>query len=452
MTALTLLLWGSWPAPAGAQATIKAQSAPSAKAETRVVPLANDGPAPILPSQTLVIVADAEANAKPQQLREQISFGVTQVLRGEHRLGADEKFPEKNVIPTALSRERYDLLRRFISDGLLPDEQEDDEAMLERDRNAWRLNLGGPYTLEKVTVEYANTKDAKAAPAPETFVSGDADGRIKPIAVGRYLLDVSPRGNKAPEIQPVRFLIDSYDGENQRPEQRLEVPKENTYWQVVIQGFPGDVDQKKLWKTLATDPRIANKITNMEMSERKLMLGSMLLKPNVGTTDLVDNKLIFRFYPPTETTPSRVWMKFPLDADEVEAELAKYREQTTFGLPRQIVKEGPARASDEVKLLPRPSPARWYEILPTPEGNAFRREIELGKIAEWQANADRSPHYLIVWQLDDGWNDRTNEFKDANAYEIDYGPAANLKSTVRAEELTNWAPLIRRARPPAADR
>ena len=97
-----------------------------------------------------------------------------------------------------------------------------------------------------------------------------------------------------------------------------------TYWKITVRDFSGD--QKQLFDVLSTHPQIATPIVSKALSERKLALGSLVLMDIFSEVAIIDNKVKFTFFKPPGTKPTRVWMKFPLEEDQVRADLERCRE------------------------------------------------------------------------------------------------------------------------------
>jgi hypothetical protein len=391
------------------------------------------------PTETLVIVVDGEPDFKEVDVQEQIGLGVTFVLRDSGKLRPDEPFPAERIKAEQLDRATFEVLKRFITEGSIPREGAAERAIEPDLKDDWRVHLGGPYALRKLVVTYLDLKTQEKT--TKEYAPGDGSGSVKLTTVGRYRVTGL---NKDQNVRPVKFEVFSTDGDKDLAPWSVEVPRDNTYWQVTIRDFPGDEGQ--LFDTLATHPRIANKTMKKQISERKFVLGSMLIKPVLEELGILNNVVKVTFYKPPQTDPSRAWMKFPLDPEEVQAELEKYRKMSRQELPRAIVKEQPVLAGEASKLSPHPAPARWYEIPATKEGG-FHKEFELDQIDAWKGRGDRAVHYLIVWQLDDGWNARTGEFKDAQAYSIVSDGPDKAAAAVNAKEAVNWPLQIKRAGP-----
>lgn len=391
---------------------------------------------PASTGNTLVIVADAEPESKAKTIETRVRRGASIVLQEAKLIPPGEQFPANQVRAEQLDPDTYEVLRRFITEGTLPRNGGDDRlSMLPDQKGAWRLNLGGPFALKDMDVVYEDpkTKERKT----ETIAPGP-DGRVKIITPGRYLVHVFNQAD--PERRPIQFVVRSFDGEKDRPELKIDVPRENTYWQVVVQDFAGD--QKRLFEVLADPEIFANPLVSKKLSERKLVLGSMVLIDRYGDVNIAGNTVTFTFYKPPGSKPTRVWMKFPIEPEEVEKELAAYRKLDEFELPARIREENPSLADEPAPLRPRPEPARWHEIPLSKDGVSFERSFELDQLDAWKARKNKGVHQLIVWQLDDG------QGGNAQAY-ILADPVGRTKAAVKAEEVTSWPVKIQEAGPPA---
>ncbi|MFO0957181.1 MAG: hypothetical protein U0800_06900 [Isosphaeraceae bacterium] len=400
--------------------------------EAAVVPTQAE---PVRATETLVIVADAEPDSKAKTIETRVQLGATKVLQEAGLIGAREEFPAGRVRAEQLNAEAYEILKRFITDGTLPRGDEADRTSMVADqKGAWRLNLGGPFALKNLDIVYesARTKARRV----ETVAPGGADGRIKIITPGRYLIHGVTQAD--PDQRPVQFVVRSFDGEKDRPELKIDVPPENTYWQIVVQDFPGN--QKRLFEILADPDMFANPLVSKKLSERKLVLGSMVLIDRYGAFTITNNVVTFSFFKPAGSNPSRVWMKFPIEPEDVDAELKKYKDLDEFDLPARIRGEDPSLAGESGSLRPKPSPPRWYEIPLSGDGVTFVRSFELDQIDAWQARRNKGIHQLIVWELDGGPGGKAQAFILGN-------PATKEKARIKAEDVEGWPVRIQDARP-----
>jgi hypothetical protein len=382
-----------------------------------------------------VIVADGEPKAQAKTIRTQIQDGATRVLREKNTIGPSEEFPADRIRAQKIDRETYEILKRFITEGAMPGTTSEEKLAMTPDmNNAWRLTLGGPYALKSLEVVYEDGRTKKQT--SETFAPGEPGGRVRMVTLGRYLISGVKKTDASAEVRPVKFIVRMSDGEKTLPPQSVEVPQEHSYWQVVVQDFPGD--QRRLFEVLADPQKMANPLVSKRLSERKLVLGSMVLIDRFGEVTIFNDEVIFDFVKPAGSSPSRVWMKFPLEPEEVQGELAKYSQLDFYELPAQIIKEAPSPAGTQVNLTPGPNAARWYEVPLSKDGVGFERRFTLAQIDAWKARKNRGVHHLIVWQLDSGGKPQAFLLVD---------PMTKEKSPVKAEEVANWPVKIREAGP-----
>ena len=190
---------------------------------------------------------------------------------------------------------------------------------------------------------------------------------------------------------------------------------------------------------LADPSKFANQLVSKKLSERKMVLGSMLLNFPLSDVTIVNNVVTFTFYRPPGTHPTRVWMKFPLEPEDVAAEQEKYRAFDEFELPAQIPKENPSQAGETVRLAPKPTPARWYEV-PLPRtvsassDSSSSTSLKTGRPGRTRASINSSS------------GSSTTARGERQAYQLE-DPVTKVKSTVKAQEVANWPVKIREAGP-----
>jgi len=410
----------------------------SAGRNERPVAALSDEPATPPRGETLVIVADGESGEAADTVQERIRRGVTDVLRENGTLKENEDFHRDRVRVEKIGRSTYDVLRQFIVGGNISLTPTVTGVSMIPDRgDSWSLDLGGPFALTKLEIFYPNEEK------PEVLTPEKDPDRFAAVTLGRYLIRKVTRvlggGGSAAEGKelrpPTRFAIEYTDG--QKSERKtIDVAQENSYWQVEVQGFTGD--QKRLFDILGDPAKNTNPLARPRISERKLVLASMVLADRYGETTIMGNTVQFVFTRPAGSSPDRVWMKFPLDPEEVETELKKYREYNEFNLPGKITKESPSRISDSVKLAPPPTPAQWYEVSVAKDGVSFERKFLLDRIDAWKARQNKGIHYLLVWQTDKGLGGKPQAFMlvDQNN---------RTKWPVKAEEAKDWPVKIKEA-------
>jgi hypothetical protein len=384
-------------------------------------------------ASTLVIIADAEPETKASTVQERVRLAALAVLRQKGVLKDNEPFPKERVKVDPLTRETFETLARFIVEGSMPGSGEDPGGLALRpySDDLWILNLGGPYTLDELTVKYepvAGFPGDGAGPGnTRTFKAGDPGVSRKSIGVYTIAGIIKDKSRR-----PVSYTVRRNDGTKSQTLPEVTWPKENTYWEITLRDFQGD--QAMLFDTLADEETFANPLIKKQVSERKLALGSMLKVQTETGVGFTGNTVTFRFFTPPKKSPSRVWIKFPVSPDEVKDQLAKYKAYDEFELPEQI--EMPVLANVEVELTPRRSRSeepRWYEILPSADGQVFERKFEIGQIGLWkeQARENKPVMLLIVWQKDNekGGTKQAYEFVD---------PITKESYKVKAEEVIGW--------------
>ncbi len=96
---------------------------PASAQDTKKAPPASAPPFARAAGETLVIVADGEPNAQAVDVEGKIRLGVTYLLRGMGKLGLNENFPADRVHAETLEPNEFDILARFISEGVMSREQ-----------------------------------------------------------------------------------------------------------------------------------------------------------------------------------------------------------------------------------------------------------------------------------------------------------------------------------------
>jgi hypothetical protein len=384
---------------------------------------------------SLVIVADAMPDDNQDAIRKRIASAATQVLQEELN-NPNYRFPRESVKAERIDKDTFLTLSRFIQQGNLPGRERASGVLALRPdaQGKWLLDLGGPYTLRRLTIEYEGTA-GKPEP-PEEFKPA-ADARVQMKALGRYLIDGIGRNEQSPggpELKPLRFTVQYSDGDKDLAPQTVDFPRENAYWMISLDGFSGDTNH--LFNVLADPTKFTNALVSKKLSQRRLVLGSMVPIEIFGDVVFAGNTVTFRFIKPPGTNPKRVWMKFPVSSKQAAAEVERYRGLNEFQVPERIEQENPVRAGGElVKLVPPgegSSGARWYEIPVAADGLSCERKFELDQVERWklQARTDPAVFQLIVWELEPPGGEK-------QAYSLT-DPQTKRRQMVRAEEVKGW--------------
>ncbi len=396
-------------------------------------------------SGTLVIVADGEPDSKEKTVRAQVVLGASIVLRRKKALGDKESFPEKNVVVEELPREDFERLSQFILGGPLPDRGEAAKVGLRPDRGgSWVLDLGGPYSLSKLVVQYENSKTGeKTSEEFKPDVEGATGGRYRMKALGRYIVDgVTKKDTKDADLRPSQFTVHPSDGLKAMEPIVLDIPAEKSHWMITLSGFD-ESDHMALFEALADPEMFASPLVSKKVSARKLVLGSLAIIDSLVDVTIVGSNATFRFTRPPGSKANRVWMKFPLTSEEAAAELAQYRKDfDQFEMPKQIREEKPLMATPDGRLVPRESGSKsgyWYEIPTSKDGLSFERTFTIDRIETWKEISKDAPWQLIVYELDPLAGGK-------QAYlSSDPKSKSKAKYPVRSEQVLSWPVGLRSA-------
>ncbi|MFO0878211.1 MAG: hypothetical protein U0840_12745 [Gemmataceae bacterium] len=196
------------------------------------------------------------------------------------------------------------------------------------------------------------------------------------------------------------------------------------YYLIVLNNFVGD--KKRLFDVIKDRIQVTNPVDDVDAAREFSVVfaawGMKGLTPGTGFNG-------FNHTPEIEVSDdrtARVWIRFPLTADEYAAELKKYQPLDSETIIKEIQKDNPILADREATMTRTSKPA-WIELSPIPgTGNRrFTRSIALKDVKELEKKYPRV-FRLVVW-----------EFKDQAILIQD--PASRELVTAIGQEVPEWS-------------
>ncbi len=394
----------------------------------------------VLAQQATVAPVDSTANlilfvsAQQSQSRDDLEY----LLRDGVDKTADCDCGSIN--PREISRDvYYELARFFTGSGLIPTPTGD--ILLEPrpggGSSYWTVHLKDPQqSLRSMRLILDNGDEVVVRPNDPD----DAAERLVFRSLGGYHLKIDPK-----------WTIKSYQATvfvDNNEEQIQELPIENwpedqfRYWLIEMSAFQGgDAARNALFQTLQDPKKTPSPLKSVSAATATTVaVASFVMDLPEKELMFEGNLVTFRIMSLPNRFPRRALMKFPLEANQWERELATLRSYgagTLAGrkLSETIQNEGVVPASADTVLSPDGA-AAWYEI-PMKDSNdpqqGFSRSFVLDDIQGWKAKRPPNVWRLVIWEFDDGRTKSAILVKDR-----DHQTGAAIDTYVVGEEVEGW--------------
>lgn len=285
----------------------------------------------------------------------------------------------------------------------------------------WQIDVDPNKRIESLEVKYQSGKSATFKPD----VTGARDAPLTLLFRGRYALRLDDK--EVPESYSMT-LRNTFSGDTSpQTESSKPWPQGERSYLIALTNFKGDYQQLfKVIRRQRGGPNFVASPFDYVNLDQELTFSQVTLGGTPPRRGVSYDNLLHRYTPTVDAlsgeTVARVWMKFPLTAEEAQAELATLRalKDPYKSLPEQIRQENPSWAASKqmpvvaggTELKPR-----WYElpdVASPPRGESFRRTIQLRNLRELQKKYPKA-YRLLVWEFDDGTNRRAIFFKVTDA-------------------------------------
>jgi|688.fasta_scaffold37224_2 hypothetical protein len=245
---------------------------------------------------------------------------------------------------------------------------------LQGEDGSWSINLGSAYAYMDSATVVADAGDGKGEKTLEVGVGvANPDGfDLRFHSPGTYVLKL-PKGRPP---RSIRFQVTEDDGTKSATREVSQAwPNVGRCYLVTLNDIVGN--EALLFESLRDPKKVGNPIK--ELQPASLMVASFIevLGKRVS---IVDGKLVFDFPKPRNVEPKRLWVLFPLNADQ----LARERESIEAILAQE---DGFKKLPDVIRkglrngALKPDSPAGWVELPLV--GDRFTTRSELD-VAAWK--------------------------------------------------------------------
>lgn len=264
-------------------------------------------------------------------------------------------------------------------------------------------------------------KDKDAKPSPLTYYASKGlyqfdqelatqqDPRMK--APTRFTLEIQKADNSKTTLGPLSWPIESYD-----------------YWTIRLSSWKGDMSS--LIKLMGDKKILNNPYDLSGATYTSFGIGSALVDASSVETQGWLNKNLFRFVAPLNLQlgeSDRVWMRFPLTAEEAKKEAEALEMLSVNKIVEQIdMDKGKVTAKDNLQLTPGMKPT-WIEL--TKGTGEFNRDAPVDKTGmngeEWKKLHVGPVYRLLVYE------------RGGDAFLFKEGEDSQLRK-VKREVVENW--------------
>lgn len=312
-------------------------------------------------------------------------------------------FAEHSIDP--VYPESYLLLNSIVRRGTLATTPIQDDPTgvliepLKGQDGAWWLDLRDPSRF----LESAKVVAVDAETQKEEVLELEAAPRLEEKAPlrfhspGAYVLRLEK--GKYPRSATLRVTTEQADGEVSKPAVvKVSWPDVGRCYLVTLKGVTGD--EQRLFESLQDPNKVGNPIKELFASTTTLIVGSFREKDPWLRPGFVS----VTYLRPANTTPKRVWLRFPLTESEEAAVRAELDVQLA---PEDGFTKLPAwlaarRLPAGEKLVP--GLEKWVEIPWDPVERGFRIDVPIDTRA-WKSLLAASPEKvgdraILVWEFE----------------------------------------------------
>jgi hypothetical protein len=290
----------------------------------------------------------------------------------------------------------------------------------------YEIKVGPTQVLKKLKVKYAKGGDKEYTPT-----SPDGKSPLQLIVPGRYAF--MPDKDDVPQTYEAEV---AELGKANVPAVKGEWPKGDKFFVVTMKNFRGD--RKLMFEVIQDAKRVANPLDNIQLgNDLVFAFASLNSSAGIAGEDSIDpeGNITLSVETIPNRFPKRVWVHFPLTAEEMQAAKAQYGKFSSEDLPGEIRKNSIV-IQRQAEFGPKDKPV-WVELPPEQVAGGgkpprFTRKVKLNDLSEF---AGKYPQMwmLIVWEFDDG---------KPEAIQVVH-PGTSAKTYVLERERTTWQKSIK---------
>ncbi|NQW47657.1 MAG: hypothetical protein HQ464_07815 [Planctomycetes bacterium] len=300
---------------------------------------------------------------------------------------------------------------------------------------AWSIDLGGPFEfIEGVRITLANPSGRSEAAEQVMEVTGPgpnpAGYSLRLHSPGRYVLTL-PKG-VTPQSISFEVLVDDGEAEIQRRSVAQAWPSVGRAYLVTLSDVVGDESQ--LFAALKDPKKVSNPIREIQDATKASLMVASFVEVLGNRLRIQDGRITFSFPKPQGVETRRLWLLFPLTADDMAKEKAAFEailaEEDGFKKIPDVLRGNAAK-----ELFAPDRGAGWVE-LPDAGNGFFTGVFNLDHVA-WQgqltANAGTvGDNALLVYEFENEQGTKR--------------PVKMVEGFVVTDQIAEWLPALKAAR------
>jgi len=268
---------------------------------------------------------------------------------------------------------------------------------------------------EKYPYSYDVTLSEKGAILSKITVAYDEKGEKSEVLTPANSDRVMAIGVDASKLPVYRILLPNKPWNYELTQEKLDSaepvnfkekwPVQDIHYAVAFQSFTGDFENLRRVLLNQGIEKMADPLTDIaSVSDTRFVLGVIGGKISDPTSLELNQLLDIAEQEVPNHGVEKIFVKLPLTAEEVRAELEKYAEISNKEAIQKLRDEAPAApaigpARTERPTLQADAPAAWYELERMALGQPFRGQLSLGNPQNVAALTKRFPAmYMVVIQ------------------------------------------------------
>lgn len=303
------------------------------------------------------------------------------------------------------------------------------------DDAAWSIDLGGPFEfIESVSLTMANPAGQSDGPVDVVEVTGPgpnpAGYSLRLHSPGRYVLGL-PKGVNPSSIS-FEVLVDDGQAEIDKRHVEQAWPSMGRAYLVTLSDVVGD--EAQLFAALKDPKKVSNPIREIQDATKASLMVASFVEVLGNRLQIQDGRIEFSFPKPQGVETKRLWLLFPLTADELAKEKAALknvlREEEGFKQIPDVLRKNAARE--------RFAPGRGSGWIELPDaGNGFFTGVFDLDLATWQGQlagdaGSVGDNALLVY-----------EFENAAGTKL---PVKMIEGYIVTDRIAEWLPALKAAR------
>jgi hypothetical protein len=346
----------------------------------------------------------------------------------------------REVLIEPIDPQTFTILRGILQRGLGAMQQDGETRQTESIRpvvgadSAWSIDLGGPFEfIESVTISVADSQGRSEASEQVVQVTGPGPNpegyALELHSPGRYVLTLPKKVN--PRSIGFDVLVD--DGRAEIEKRRVEQawPSVGRAFLVTLADVVGDESQ--LFASLKDPTKVSNPIREIQDATKASLMVASFVEVLGNRLRIENGRITFSFPKPQGVKPRRLWLLFPLTAEELSREKAAL--EAVLAEPDGFKRlPGTIRGNAAGDRLAPGRGVGWVELPLT--GDGFTGVFDLD-LSAWKSQLTAAPgavgdNALLVY-----------EFENAQGTKL---PLKMTEGYVVTDRIAEWLPVLRAAR------